>query len=127
MFPDFVLQRRGDASIWIARQYADSHLAEMLHDADQLFADPSCQIIKDQTKIKVARLPMKMDGQAQMLFIKRYNMYSLRHQMASPFVQSGAFRSLRGAAILRAADIQTPVPVAAVENRRHFKLCKSFF
>jgi serine/threonine protein kinase len=127
VFPDFQLQQRGSTSIWISRQYVDLSFLEMLRDADQLFADPRCEIIKDQRKIKVGRLSLEINGRPQVLFIKRYNRYSLRQRFVSPFVQSGALRSLRGAEILRAADIQIPTPVAAVENRDHLAVSKSFF
>ena len=127
MFPDFQLQQRGSASIWISRQYVDLSFLDMLRDADQLFADPNCEIVKDQRKIKVGRLSLEINGRPQVLFIKRYNRYSLHQRFVSPFIQSGALRSLRGAEILRAADIQTATPVAAVENREHLAVSKSFF
>lgn len=127
VFPDFELQQRGNASIWISRQYADPSFLEKLRDADQLLADPRCDIVKDQRKIRVGRVSVEINGRPQVLFIKRYNRYSLRQLFVSPFVQSGALRSLRAAAILRAAEIQTPTPVAAVENREHLAITKSFF
>jgi tRNA A-37 threonylcarbamoyl transferase component Bud32 len=127
VFPDFERQRRGSASIWISRQYADLSFLEKLRDADQLFADPRCEIIKDQRKIRIGHVSVEINGRPQVLFIKRYNQYSLRQRFVSPFVQSGALRSLRGAAILRAANIQTPTPVAVVENRDPLAITKSFF
>ena len=127
MFPDFQLHQRGSALIWISRQYVDLTFLDMLRDADQLFADPHCEIIKDQRKIKVGRLSLEINGRPQVLFIKRYNRYSLHQRFVSPFIQSGALRSLRGAEILRAADIPSATPVAAVENREHLAVSKSFF
>jgi len=127
VFPDFERQQRGSASIWISRQYADLSFLEKLRDADQLLADPRCEIIKDQRKIRIGRVSVEINGRPQVLFIKRYNQYSLRQRFVSPFVQSGALRSLRGAAILRAANIETPTPVAVVENRDCLAITKSFF
>lgn len=127
VLPDFVLQQRAGASIWLAKKYTEPGFLDRLADADRLFADASCKVIKDQRKIKVARLVVEINGKVQGVFIKRYNMYSWRHHLVSPLVKSGAFRALRGAAILRDAEIKTAVPVAAVENRRRRALDKSFF
>jgi len=91
------------------------------------FDNPLCQIIKDQEKIKVGRFTMDIAGAPHAIYIKRYNAFSLRHRLASPFIHSGAFRALRGAAILRAASIPIAVPVAAVENRVGGAITKSFF
>ncbi len=127
VFPEFVHHRRGSASIWIDAKLADPAFVDRLADADQLFAESNCQIIKDQRKIKVGRLTLPIAGRPRTVFVKRYNVSSLRHKLASPFIQSGAFLSLRGAAILRAAHVPTALPVAAVDNRRGGALTKSFF
>ena len=127
MFADFVFQQRGDAAIWIDRACVEQAFLHRLTDADRLFAEPDCQIIKDQRKIKVGRLTLPIAGRSRTIFVKRYNAFSLRYKLASPFIQSGAFRSLRGAAILRAAEIPIALPVAAVENRRGGALTKSFY
>ena len=124
---EFVIRRRGGASIWIARHCADSSSVDRLADPDELLTDPDCQIVKDQKKIKVWRLRLSIAGKSRALYIKRYNAFSMRVRLVSPFVSSGAFRALRGAAILRAAGIPTVAPVAAVEHRRNRALSKSFF
>ena len=79
---DFVLHRRAGAAIWIARKYVEQGFLDRLADADGLFADPSCQVIKDQRKIKVGRVVVEVHGKPQVLFIKRYNMFSWRHRLA---------------------------------------------
>ena len=127
MFPDFVQHRVGNASIWLDRKFADPVFIERLADADQLFRDPTCQIIKDQKKIKVGRLNVAVAGSSRSVYVKRYNAFSLRYKITSPFIRSGALRALRGAAILRQANIATAVPVAAVEHRFGGALSKSFF
>jgi len=127
VFPDFVVERRGGATIWIDGRYADQSLVDQLADADALFAQSGCQIIKDQKKIKVGKLRIMIASKARSLYVKRYNAFSMRYRLVSPFVQSGALRALRGAAILRAAGILTVTPVAAVEHRRSGTLSKSFF
>ena len=127
MFPDFVFRRRGDAAIWVDRACAEQIFIDRLADADSFFTESGCQIIKDQRKIKVARLTMPIAGRPRTIYLKRYNAFSVRYRLLSPFTQSGAFRALRGAAILNAAEIPTARPVAAVENRRRGALSKSFF
>lgn len=92
-----------------------------------MLSDPGCEMVKDQKKITVARLTVEIDGQAQAIYIKRYNMYSWRHRLVSPMASSGAFRALRGAAILQRAGIPMARPVAAVEQRRWGALLRSFF
>jgi tRNA A-37 threonylcarbamoyl transferase component Bud32 len=127
LHPDFIFRQRGDAAIWLNVGYDDDAFVERLRDADGLFADTGCQIVKDEMKTKVGRLSLSVAGATRSLFVKRYNAFSLRHKLASPFVHSGAFRSLRGAAILGAANIACARPVAAVENRRAGALMKCFF
>jgi serine/threonine protein kinase len=127
VIPEFIRYKRGRASIWLDQRLADRHFINLLADADQLFSEPSCQIIKDQRKVKVGRLTMDIAGAPRAIYIKRYNAFSLRYRLASTFMRSGAFRALQGAAILRAANIPTAVPIAAVENRVRRTLAKSFF
>lgn len=127
VYPDFVFQQRGDAAIWIDRACVEQGFIDRLTDADGLFAEPSCQIIKDQRKIKVGRLTLPIAGRSRTIFVKRYNAFSLRYKLAARFIQSGAFRSLSGAAILRAAEIPITLPVAAVENRCGGALTTSYF
>ena len=127
VFPEFVFHQRGDAAIWVDRTFDEQGFIDRLVDADRLFAEADCQIIKDQRKIKVGRLPLSIAGQTRTLFVKRYNAFSLRYKLASRFIRSGAFRALGGAAILRAAHIPSAQPVAAVENRQGGELIKSFF
>jgi tRNA A-37 threonylcarbamoyl transferase component Bud32 len=127
VFPDFIQFTRGHASIWIDQRLADGAFIDRLADADQFFREPSCQVIKDQRKIKVGRLTLEIAGAPHCIYIKRYNAFSLRYRLASPFIRSGAFRALQGAAILRAANIPTAIPIAAVETRVRRTIAKSFF
>ena len=127
VFPDFVFVERGDAALWVERGCMDPVFLDRLADADSFFADGSCHIVKHQRKIKVGRLTVAIAGQSRSLYVKRYNAFSLRYKLFSRFTQSGAFRALRGTAILRAAQIPTAAPVAAVEHRSGGFLSKSFF
>lgn len=127
MFANFILRKGDHAAIWLDRKLAEERFIERLADADSLFSEADCQIVKDQRKIKVGRLTVQIGGRPYGLYLKRYNAFSLRFKLQSMFSQSGAFRSLRGAAILREANIPSAVPVAAVENRVGGVLSKSFF
>ena len=127
MFANFVFQQRGDAAIWVERASVDQGFIDRLTDADLLFADSDCEVIKDQKKIKVGRVTLAIAGRRRTIYVKRYNAFSLRYKVTSQFIRSGAFRSLRGAALLGAAQIPTALPVAAVENRSGGALIKSFF
>ena len=124
---DFILRKQGGVTIQVDRKIADRAFLSALGNLDALFASPQCQIVKDQRKIKVARLRLKFAGEERALYVKRYNSFSLRFRLLSPFLQSGAFRSLRGAEILRRAGIATVKPVAAVEKRKYGILLNSFF
>ena len=127
MFPNFIFHQQGDATIWLEPKYNEPAFIACLLNADCLFAQAGCQIIKDQRKIKIGRLTLTICGQPRTLYVKRYNAFSLRYKLASPFRNSRALRSLRGASILRAAQIPSALPVAAVENRKNGTLTKSFF
>jgi serine/threonine protein kinase len=115
--PGFNVKKRGSTKIWISRAFADPVFVRALAETDSLFDDPACQIIKDQKKIKIGRLTRIIAGKPRSVYIKRYNAFSLRFRLLSPFVQSGALRSLRGANLLHEGRIATAKPIAAVEKR----------
>jgi len=127
VYPDFVFVQRGDAALWVERGCMDPMFVDRLFDADGFFAASGCVIVKDQRKIKVGKLSVTIYGQPRSIYVKRYNAFSLRYKLLSSFTQSGAFRALQGAAILRAGQIPTVAPLAAVEHRRAGVLSKSFF
>jgi hypothetical protein len=125
--PDFIQQKRGSATLWVGQKFTDPAFVDSLVETDRWFDDPKCQIIKDEKKTKVGRLPVVIRGQEHPLYVKRFNAFSLRYRIGSLFASSRAFRSLQGAAILRKARIPTATPVAAVEYRTWGALTKSFF
>jgi hypothetical protein len=127
VFPDFVFVERGEAALWVERSCMEPTFLDRLADADSFFADSGCHIVKHQRKIKVGRLTVAIAGQPRTIYVKRYNAFSLRYKLLSRFSRSGAFRALRGAAILRAGNISTVAPLAAVEHRSGGILSKSFF
>jgi len=128
VFPEFTREVRGATSIWIERKLVGSTLVDRLADSDRLLADPACQIIKDQKKITVGRLTLGVGGAIPyQIYIKRYNVFSLRHRLVSPFVMSGALRALHGATVLRRWKIPSVAPLGAVERRYWGVLAKSFF
>ena len=126
-FPDIVCRKLGDSWIWVAQEYAAPSDVTLLADADRLFEGPGCEIIKDQRKIRVARIRINLGGEARTLYLKRYNAFSWRVLWGSLFRDSGALRALRGAAVLLDAQIATAKPVAVVESCSWRMVTKSFF
>jgi hypothetical protein len=125
--PDFVLRRRGPLSIYLKQSLANDAGFRMMADADGFFDLPDCRIVKDQRKIKVARVEIEVGGRPKRVYLKRYNAFSWRYRALSLFQSSGAVRSLKGAAILAESGIRTARPLAAMESRSWGMLDKSFF
>jgi len=126
-FAELVCRKLGDSRVWVAQEYAAPSDVALLADADRLFEGPGCEIIKDQRKIRVARIRINLCGEARTLYLKRYNAFSWRVQLGSLFRDSGAVRALRGVAVLQNAGIATAKPVAVVESRSWRMVTKSFF
>jgi serine/threonine protein kinase len=124
---EFNREKRGGTKIWISSSFTDPVFAAALADPDRLFDAPGCQVIKDQKKIKVGRLTLTIAGKQRSIYVKKYNSFSLRFRLLSPFFRSGARRSLIGADVLHAGRIATAKPVAAVESRFCGMLRHSFF
>jgi serine/threonine protein kinase len=127
MLPDFVLLRHRATSVWIDAEFNKPAVNELLWDPDRFFSDERCVVVKDQKKIKVARVVVEVSGVLYRIFIKRYNAFSWRARLLSIFTRSGAFRSLQGAAILQNAGFATARPLAALESRRCRVVTKSFY
>jgi tRNA A-37 threonylcarbamoyl transferase component Bud32 len=126
-FPDFICQERAGLTIWIDRQLIADELLRLLKNPDVLFGRPGTRVIKDQRKIKVARVPLKVAGQVRGVYLKRFNVFSWRYRLSSLFISSGALRALRGAHVLSAANIPAARAMAAVEFRSSRMVTKSFF
>lgn len=127
VYPNFVSHRQGGCQIWLDASYADSRFLALLGNPDDLFSLPNCEVIKDQRKIKVARVALDLGGKKHGVYVKRYNSFSARHRLTSIFTASGGVRSLRGAAILHDNGIATAKPIAAVEKRNRGSVRQSFF
>ena len=127
MLPDFVLLRHRATSLWIDAKFNKPTVIERIWDPDRFFSDEKCVVVKDQKKIKVARVAVEVSGLLYRIFIKRYNAFSWRARLLSIFTRSGAFRSLQGAAILQDAGFATAKPIAALESRRCGAVTKSFY
>jgi hypothetical protein len=127
VFPEFIREIRGNTSIWIERKLVGSTLVNRLADPDRLLADRACEIIKDQKKITVGRVTLAGVSVPCAIYVKLYNVFSLRQRLVSPFIMSGALRALHGATVLRRCNIPSAVPLAAVERRYWGVLAKSFF
>ncbi len=124
---DFEWRKIGNTSVWVAPKRATPSDLSLFAEADRLFERPECEIVKDQRKIKVARLGLSLGGRTYSIYLKRYNCFSWRVKLGSLFVPSGAVKSLRGAAILSNAGIASAKPVAAAEIRSWGFVTKSFF
>ena len=125
--PEFVVERRGSLSMYVERTLTGALIPGIAADPDHFFDLPGCEIIKDQKKIKVARVKIKIQGEVKTVYIKRYNAFSWRYRFGSFFQSSGAVRSLDGAAILAESGIRTARPLGAVESRAWGMLNRSFF
>lgn len=126
-FADFVFRRRDRASIWIDPAFAIDAIVDKIADPDRLLQQPDCEIIKDQLKIIVGCVPVRLENRQLRVYIKRYNAFSWRYRIGSMFAQSGAFRALRGARVLAAAGVATARPIAAVEERHWRMVTRSFY
>ena len=124
---DFIAQREGSSWITIHRSLAEDPIVKTLKDPDLFFGWPGCEIVKDQRKIKVARIRLQIKENVKTVYLKRYNAFSWRYRLASFFQSSGATKSLTGAAILAESGLRTARPLAAMESRRYGILSKSFF
>ena len=125
--PEFIWEKRGSLSIYVVQTLAQEILPRIAADPDHFFHLAGCEIIKDQRKIKVARLKLEIQGEAKTVYLKRYNAFSWRYRFGSIFQSSGAVRSLRGAVILSESGIPTVRPLAAVDSRSWGMLNGSFF
>jgi len=124
---EFVLERRGSLSLHVVRTLNKDLMRNLAPDPDHLFDQPGCEIIKDQKKIKVARVKIEFQGNVKGVYLKRYNAFSWRYRFGSLFQESGALKSLNGAAILSESGIRTARPLAAVDSRSWGMLNRSFF
>ena len=124
---DFVRVERGSSSITIRSSLAEEPILKVLANPDFLFELPGCQIIKNQLKIKVARIPFEFRQEIKTVYLKRYNAFSWRYRLGSLLQESGAAKSLKGGQILAEAGVRTAAALAAVETRSCGMLSKSFF
>jgi tRNA A-37 threonylcarbamoyl transferase component Bud32 len=126
-FPDFIFQKQGGAAIWFVPERVGQESAVLLENPDALFHRPGAQVIKDQRKIKVGRVPLTVAGEQRYVYLKRFNAFCWRYRLGSFFFASGAVRALRGAHVLSEANIPAARAIAAVEFRHCGMLTKSFF
>jgi serine/threonine protein kinase len=125
--PEFVVEKRGPLSIQVVRTLTAELLPKIVPEPDHLFELPDCEIIKDEKKIKVARVKMEIESRLKTVYVKRYNALSWWYRFGTLFESSRALRSLSGAAILGESGIQTARPLAAVEFRSWGMLNRCFF
>jgi serine/threonine protein kinase len=126
-FPDFLSRKVGKARICADVALLASVGSDLLANPDRLFGRADCTVIKDQVKIKIGRVVLKIDGIPIGVYVKRYNAFSTRYRMASLIRRSGAVKSLRGADILSRSGVATGKPLAAMESRSWGMLDGSFY
>jgi serine/threonine protein kinase len=102
-------------------------LDEALLSQSDPFVQPRCRVVKNEKKIRVGFMPMRIGREIKNVYIKQHNALSLGHRLASFFLPSAALRSLAGAVTLLQAGYATARPVAAVEHRRRGVLVKSLY
>ena len=59
-FSDFVFRARGRSSIWIDPAFAVEPALDKIANPDRLLEQPDCEVIKDQSKIKVGCLTLSL-------------------------------------------------------------------
>ncbi len=117
----------GSSFLWINPELDEDPQIRLLADPDTLFSSPECEIVKDQRKIRVGRVPLTVGGKVRRIYLKRYNAFSWRYRLGSLFAPSAASRSWVGARVLLGAGFRTGEPLAAVECRSWGVLTKSFY
>jgi hypothetical protein len=124
--PEQIYIESGAFRLWCDPAFRES-LRFLSGDPDRIFATPGCRIVKDQRKIKVARCPLMIAGEAKSVYIKRYNVFSWRYRAASLVASSPARRAWIGARTLIRHGFLTGAPIAAIETRRWGMLEKSLY
>lgn len=124
----FYLSRRDPGAPGVKIYSLDATgLDEALLSQPDPFVQPRCRVIKDERKIRVGFIPMRIGGELKNVYMKQHNALSVGHRLAAFFLPSAALRSLAGAVTLLQAGYATARPVAAVEHRSRGVLIKSFY
>jgi tRNA A-37 threonylcarbamoyl transferase component Bud32 len=89
--------------------------AALIRRAEELFADGSVRLVKDESKTKAGFV---LDDTGCARFVKRFEVQSLGRGLLERLRGSRAARSLKGAELLRGAGFARPTPLAAMELRR---------
>lgn len=110
------LRVEGDAALMRAAFPPDG-------DPDRALLSPACELLKLQRKVLVGAMATAVGP----LFIKRYNVFAARVALGSLGRPSPALTAARNAARLTGLGFETPVVIAAAEERRAGLLRRSFF
>lgn len=114
-------------TIWTDEAFASSVGTEALADPDRLFSHPGCEIVKEEPKVRVARLPLVIGGRSLHVYVKRNPASSWLERLRFLIHGSDARRCWRGAKILQASGFATARPLAAVERRAWGMIDESFY
>jgi hypothetical protein len=69
--PEFVLKMRGPLSIQVVRSLTEELLPKIVPDPDHLFDLSDGEIIKDEKKIKAARVKVEIESRVKDVYLKR--------------------------------------------------------
>ena len=113
---------------WTLRIYCvdEAGLEETLAQLPELLRRRECQTIKEEKKISVFRIPLRLGQTIRWVYVKQHTALTPGYRLASICYASAARRSLCGAFTLLHAGYATARPVAAVEQC-HFALLRTSF
>jgi len=112
---------------WIRKDLEDL-FAEFIRDPDRLLKDSSSLILKNGAKVQVAKQTLRGRGNTTRdVVTKRFHYPSFIRRLGFLFLSSPAARSLQGAFVLKGNDIDTAIPLAALEHRSWYNLGTSYF
>ncbi len=110
----------------IQASYDDPLFRQALGRAEELWTDPSAEILADKrNRLGVFRFAFS-SGQVKDIVVKEYSSRGVT-KLKSPLLPSKAARAWRGALALRQRELGTALPVAYFEKRKSGFVGRSFF
>lgn len=113
---------------WVRQDLPRVLFREFFEDPEGFLDVPDSQVLKNKQKTKVIRQTLgDGNGHSADVVVKRVVYTSLFRRLGFLLFMSPAFRSLKGALILRAKGFHTPEPIAAMDGRRWKNFGTSYF
>lgn len=116
----------GARRVRIEPAYDGPEIRAWLETVESLPAQPGAEILHRARNVVTAAGLTFADGRVLDLAVKEFRPRGL-HRLRTLFGRSKAERAARGAALLSAAGLRTPAPVAVVERRRRGMVEKAWF